>query len=113
MGILLIIFFIQCVIAVVAIFILKKLLDKELMEAALEKLESCKASEEVKEISVHSATEINPEYKSRIQSVCKRKFAQARLDILLDPLLKGGVVIKAGEYSLDFSLSNRLQNFWS
>jgi F0F1-type ATP synthase delta subunit len=110
---LLMLFFGQCVIAVVVIFVLKKLLDKELMMAALERFESCKTSPEIKEIAVHSASTISDEFKSHFESIKQRKFAQANLNFQENADLKGGVVIAVGDLLLDFSLSSRLQNFWS
>lgn len=103
----------QCVFAGVVIFVLKKLLDKELMRAALEKFESCKTSSDIKEIAVRSASNVNDEFKSHLESIRQRKFTEAHLNFQEDPTLKGGVVIAVGDLLLDFSLSSRLQNFWS
>lgn len=113
MTILLILFFVQCVFALVVIFVLKRLLDKELMRAALEKFESCKTSPEIKEIAVRSASMINDEFKVYLESIRKRKFTQAKLSFQEDAALKGGVVIAVGDQLLDFSLSSRLQHIWS
>jgi len=103
----------QCVFVVAVVFVLKKLLDRELMMAALEKFESCKASLEIKEISVYSASRISDKYKGQIEMIRQRKFDQAKLDYLENAELKGGVVITLGDLLLDFSLATRLQNFWS
>jgi len=103
----------QCVFVVAVVFVLKGLLDKELLRAALEKFESCKVPEEIKEITVLSAKNISDEYKSHLESVRKRKMPQASLKYMENADLKGGVVIAAGDLFLDFSLSSRLQNFWS
>ena len=83
------------------------------MNAALEKFESCKISPEIKEITVRLASGVTDEFKSYLESVRKRKMPQASLDFQEDASLKGGVVIVMGELILDFSLSSRLQNFWS
>ena len=95
------------------IFVLKRLLDKELMKAALEKFESCKTSPDINEIVVRSASSINDEFKDHLESIRKRKFAQANLNFQEDAELKGGVVIAIGDLLLDFSLASRLQHFWS
>jgi len=113
MSTLLILFLGQCVFAVVVIFVLKKILDKELAGAALEKFESCKTSPDIKEIVVRSASSLGDEFKNRLESVRKRKFVQANLNFQQDSALKGGVVIIVGDLLLDFSLSNRLRHFWS
>jgi len=103
----------QCVFAFIVIFILKKLLDKELMSAALEQFESCKISPDVKEIAVYSATSVSDEFKSYLESVRRRKMPQANLNFKENAELKGGIVIAVGDLLLDFSLSSRLQHFWS
>ena len=113
MYIFLILFLVQCVFAVVVILVLKKFLDKELMMAALEKFESCKASSDIQEIIVHSASQVNDEFKRQLESIRKRKFVQAKLNFQENAVLKGGVVITLGDVLLDFSLSSRLKNFWS
>jgi len=103
----------QVIFAVVVLCVLKKLLDRELMSSALEKFESCSLPPEISEICVYSASPVSDEFKSRLESVRKRKFAQASLKLLENAELKGGVVIAAGELVLDFSLAGRLQKFWS
>ena len=103
----------QCVFALIVVFVLKKMLDKELMRAALEKFESCKASLEIKEIDIYLATAMNEEFMSHLEVIRKNKFAQARVNVQRNPDLKGGIVIKLGDLLLDFSLASRLQNFWS
>ena len=113
MRVFFIIFFIQCVFALIVIFVLKKLLDKELMKSALEKFESCKASPDIKVITVRFALQVNDEFRHRFEYIQKRKFVQATLNFQEDASLKGGVVITLGDIILDFSLSQRLKNFWS
>ena len=103
----------QCVFAVVVILVLKKFLDKELMRAALEKFESCKASSDITAITVRFASTLSDEFKSHLESVRKRKMPQANLNFQEDASLKGGVVIAVGDLILDFSLLSRLQHFWS
>jgi len=113
MFILLVIFFVQGVFAVVVVLVLKRLLDKELMKAALEKFESCKASTDIKEITVLSASILSVEFQRQLESVRKRKFVQAKLNFKKDAGLKGGLAIALGDVLLDFSLGSRLQHFWS
>jgi F0F1-type ATP synthase delta subunit len=113
MFIFLIIFLGQCVFAAAVIFVLKRLLDKELMTAALEKFESCKASSDIKEITVLSASKVNHEFQHRFESIRKRKFLEAKLNFRENPELKGGVVIALGDLFLDFSFQSRLEHFWS
>jgi len=103
----------QCVFVMAVVFILKMLLDKELMQSALEKFGSCKDSHEIKEIVVCSASKISEALKSDLESIRKNKMPQANFNFLEDPSLKGGIVIKIGDTLLDFSLQSRLQHFWS
>ena len=113
MQTLLLLFFGQCVFAVIVIVVLKKFLDRELMMAAIEKFESCKISPDIKEIAVHSASSISDEFKSHLESIRQRKMPQANLNFQENADLRGGVVITMGDLLLDFSLSSRLQHFWS
>ena len=101
-----ILFSVQCIFTILVIFILKKCWDKELIQAALEKFETCEVSAQIKEIDVRSASKISEAFKSQIESIRQRKFAQANLNIQEDPSLKGGIVITVGNLSLDFSLSD-------
>jgi len=103
----------QIIFAVIVIVVLKKLLEKELIHAALEKFETSKVTEEIKVITITSASVINDELKGYFQTIQKRRMPQAVLNFELNPSLKGGVVITEGDVVLDFSLSNRLENFWS
>jgi F0F1-type ATP synthase delta subunit len=113
MFVIFMIFFGQLVFAVAVIFVLKRILDKELMKAALEKFESSKLSPDIKEITVFSASSLNEEFKGRFESIRKRRFVQTQLIFKENSELKGGVVIAIGELLLDFSIRSRLQNFWS
>jgi F0F1-type ATP synthase delta subunit len=89
----------------IAVFVLKKFWDKELIREALEQFAACPASPEVKEISVRSSSRISEEFKNRIESIHQRKYVQASLNIQEDPSLKGGIIITVGGLSLDYSLS--------
>jgi len=113
MTTLLILLLVQCLLAIGVVFVLKKILDRELIEVALENLEACKTSPDVKEIIVRLPSAVSDEIKSHLESIRKRKFIQANLNIQEDRALKGGMVIAVGDVLLDFSLSSRLQHFWS
>jgi F0F1-type ATP synthase delta subunit len=113
MGIFLVLFILQCLFAAGVVLVLKKHLDRELIEAALEKLEACRISQEVKEIVVRSAGGVSDDIKAHLESIRQRKFNQVHLNIQEDRTLKGGMVIAAGDLLLDFSLASRLQHLWS
>jgi len=103
----------QCVLVGIVIFVLKRLLDKELVQAALEGFESCKAPSDIKEIDVFSASRISDELKSHLESVRQCRFVQANLNFKENADLRGGLIIALGDIVLDFSLASRLENFWS
>lgn len=103
----------QVIFAVIVIVVLKKLLEKELMHAALEKFETCKLSEASQVITITSASAISEDLKGYFQTIQKRRMPQAILNFEQNASLKGGVMISAGDMVLDFSLSNRLEHFWS
>ena len=86
---------------------------RPLRVTALEKFESCKITPDIKEIAVYSASGISDEFKYQLESIRKRKFAQTDLNFKENAALKGGIVIAMGDILLDFSLSSRLQHFWS
>src|SRR5690348_1946037 len=94
---------VQLVIAVTVILVLKKLLDRELVDAALEKLESYKPADGIKQVSVRLA-KANEMINHRLQSVCRKKFAQAQLQMEQDPAIKGGLIIELDGDVLDFSM---------
>ena len=103
----------QVFFAIIVILFLKSFLNKELIKAALEKFESCKNSQEIKEIVVFSASAISDEFKNYFEAIRRRKFSQANLDFKENASLKGGVVIAVEDLMLDFSLASRMQHFWS
>jgi len=103
----------QIVFAIIVIVVLKKLLEKELYLAAVEKFETCKVTEGTKEITIRSASVINDEFKSYFEIIQKRRMPQVSLNFEIDGALKGGVVIVIGDQVFDFSLANRLEHFWS
>ena len=110
---LLILFFVQCVLALGVVLFLKKALNRELVEAALENLEGCPASNDVQEIIVRFYSGAGERIKSHLESIRRRKFVRAHLDIKEDRGLKGGMVIAVGETLLDFSLASRWRQLWS
>ena len=105
------VFIVQLLIAAAVIFILKRLLDKELAEAALEKFQGL----EIKGISAIIVRLGRPDLqiRSRFEELARRRFPGARLTVETDITLKGGVLIIIGEQVLDYSVADRLRNFWS
>ena len=105
------VFIVQLLIAAAVIFILKRLLDKELAEAALEKFQGLEARD-IAAISIRLGRQ-DLHLRSRFEELARRRFPGARLTIEDDAALKGGVLIIIGEQVLDYSVADRLRNFWS
>jgi F0F1-type ATP synthase delta subunit len=110
MRILLGFFLAQGLVAAAVIFVLKRVLDKELMKAALEQLESGQIPSATGEIVVRFSAPVSDEFKNHLESIRRRRFTGAKVDFRRDAGLKGGVVIEAGEILLDFSLAGRLRD---
>ena len=106
-----IVFIVQLFIAAAVIFILKRLLDKELTEAALEKFQGLEANG-ISAITVRLGR-ADLQVRSRFEELARRRFPGARLTVEDDTTLKGGVIIAIGEQILDYSIADRLRNFWS
>jgi F0F1-type ATP synthase delta subunit len=108
-----IIIVLQVVIAGVVIFVLKHLLNPELEKVAIEKLASLKPSIDVKVINVYHFRRLPVNIQKELRELAKNKFTNSEIIFEQSNILKGGVVIKIDSEVLDFSLSSRLENFWS
>ncbi len=103
---------VQLVIVVIVILVLKRLLDRELKKAALEKLQTLKINGE-KIITVYYTGQLSHNVKEELLGIVKNKNKESKLVFEQNQILKGGLVIVVDEQMLDFSVSNRLENFWS
>lgn len=103
---------VQVIVASVVIYGLKRRLDRELIEAAIEKLSVIKGSDEQGLIVVTSQINLKESWRFSIERIIKHKFSSAEIIFKQDPLLKGGIIINAFGQTLDFSIANRLKNFW-
>jgi F0F1-type ATP synthase delta subunit len=103
----------QIVIAGIVFSILWRLLDRELVAAAIEKLMSVKTSAEVKVVNVYHGNVLPVRIEEKLKILVKNKFTNS--DVFFEQLksLKGGLIIKVADEVLDFSISSRLENFWS
>ena len=106
------IFVVQALVAGAVIFILKRLLDKELIEAALEKFQGLNAAENTGDIAVRLGR-LDLQVRARFEELARRRFSGAKFAIEEDASLKGGVIIMIGDQMLDFSVRNRLKGFWA
>ncbi len=105
--------FFQVLVAIVVIFILKKILNLQLEELAVKKLEYIKLDDE--ELGLEALTLVAPgkislALQSKIDYICKKKFGRPlRFVIKTDRSLKGGLVIRLKKIIIDYSLIGRLK----
>ena len=107
------IFVLQIGIALGVVFVLKFYLNRELEKAAIEKVMSLKASEDVKVINVSYGKNLPLNVEEELRALFNSKFVNCKIVFDHHPDLNGGLIIKIEEETLDFSLSSRLENFWS
>jgi len=110
---LLILFIVQLMVACAVIFILKRVLDRELEKSAIEKLASFKFSGKVDKIMIYYASALSLRTKEQITSLIKQRFTCGEIVFEQLRTLKGGLMIKIADEVFDFSLSSRLESFWS
>ncbi len=108
-----IVILVQAVVAAVVIYVLKRQLDRELVEAALEKLQGFHWEGITGDIVIKSQPSLKPQSQAHAQAIVHRKLPQARIVFVTDSSIWGGIVIELSGQTLDFSLVNRLKNFWT
>ena len=106
-------FVLQLIIAAIVIFVLKNLLDRELEKAAIEKLMSLKADSTIKTVNIYYAHSMPSKIEKELIHLTKNKFSDSKVVFEQNKILKGGLVIKAADVVLDYSLSSRLDHLWS
>jgi F0F1-type ATP synthase delta subunit len=114
-GIIFLIFGLQVVLALIVIVVLKKLLDRELVESALEQFEVLKYQEDpsqLKTIAVVGHKALKDQIRSRFKSVAARKFKGVPVDFPTDAGLKGGVKVVVGRTVIDCTLNDRLEKMF-
>ena len=104
----------QLIAASIVVFVLKLILEHELLVYALEHLEGFKpaAGEGVKEVTVLVGRALSDKMTARFNSVIKSKFPQAGTSIIVSKEIGGGVVAQIDGKVLDFSLAGRLKHLW-
>lgn len=110
MGILFQVLAAQLFMIAVIVFVLKKTLDKKLIDAAVVRLEGLDHLPDVRQIRVRSHRTVKPVYRERIaRAVLKNFNAGAEAGFEVDRSLMGGMIITVGEESIDCSLRDRLR----
>lgn len=104
----------QLVIVIVILGVLLKILNRHLTESALRQFELFFLKEtdpKIQEIVVVTPGNISAQAKGRIEKAAFKKFSpNVSLVLQNDPQIKGGMIIKAGNFSIDCSLASRLKD---
>ncbi len=101
----------QAAALVLALFLLKKILDRELFICVLEKIADFPADQgaDLDEVVVVSAGGLSVDDESRLRAVLKGRFPRAAIMVGRNRSLWGGVVVRAGQHIFDFSLGTRIR----
>ncbi len=110
--ILLKIFMLQLVAVAVILFVLWKMLRRELVEAALQALEAAAPRSDVAEVSAVSAAALSSVDEARLMALLKQKFPSAAIGLAVNAQIRSGLVIKAGELLLDYSFLTRMKSLF-
>lgn len=102
---------VQAIVAGIVLLVLKGRLHRELVDAALEKLQAS-AIPSGADIRVVSAKALDAAAQERVTAMVARKAPQAGIVFDADPSLKGGIMFEYGDNRIDFSVSGRLKTAW-
>jgi F0F1-type ATP synthase delta subunit len=104
----------QLIAAGVVVFVLKLILEHELLVYALEHLEGydSAAGGEAKEVTVLVGRALSDKMMARLNSLIKMKFPRAETAIIVSKEIGGGVVVQVDGKILNFSLAGRLKHLW-
>jgi F0F1-type ATP synthase delta subunit len=104
----------QIIVASMVLFVLKFILEYELLVYALEHIEGFGPAEgeDVKEVTILIGRTMSDKMMARFDRVIKTKFPNAGASIVISREIGGGVVIQIDGKILDFSLAGRLKHLW-
>jgi len=112
-AILLKVFLFQILVAAVVIFVLSRILHRQLEELAIKKLDYLKLDAEeskIETLTLIAPGKISLSVQNKIAHVCQRKFGRPLTFVLkTDKTLKSGLVIVLKKITIDFSLVGRLK----
>lgn|SRR3989338_624852 len=107
------VFILQAGAIVLTVFILKKILDRQLTEAAIHSVEALDKNLIDKDLAALSITTyelLSAAAQNRLLNALNKKINKTvRLDIVQDKKIKGGMIIRIQERLFDYSLHNRLK----
>jgi len=102
----------QIIAIVFVMFVLKIVLDKMLIDLAVQHVEVWKMSEakEIDRILILTAKSLKQAYVERIKKATAKSFASnVVVDFQIQKSILGGAIIRVGEQIIDCSLKDRLQ----
>lgn len=103
----------QGILAVIIVIVLKNILDNNLIESAIRRLEwwlRTEHSSSVNQVTVISHKKLHPKNEERIVKAAGEYFKDSGKPVFqIDRKIMGGVVIKVGENIFDYSLKDRLR----
>jgi len=114
MGMILIkVLVLQVIVAVIVILILKKVLDRQLQQLAIKKLDYVKLDKEdlASESVILSAPQpVAVVIREKVAHICQKKMGRpVKIVTKVDTALKGGLIIQLKKTTVDFSLIGRLK----
>ena len=115
LGILISFILFQIVVAAGVIYVLKRLLDKDLLLTALERATAFRPSAEMikpQQIPVISAGTLTADFKSSLAAELQAKFPLTRVEFFENSALLGGIVIEIAGEIWDHSVATRLKHLW-
>ena len=103
----------QVLICVLIMWVLKRLLHRELMEVAMEEYMGMKKPEgKTPEIKVTSAAPLNVRWEERLKAIAHRNFEAKEVLLEIDRTMGAGVVLRVGNETIDCSLKSRLKEIF-
>lgn len=105
----------QMIVVAVAVYVLMRLLDRDLVLIAIERARGFQPSEEAKKaekIVVIAAGKLSADWQAQLSSALKKKCFRAEIEFLENPTLRGGLVVEIAGEVWDYSLMNRLKHLF-
>jgi len=106
-------FLMQLAVALVVVFILKKILEYQLIEIGVKRFENYKLNPEDQKLNgiiVLAKSGLKPSIQTRLNKIAEEKFKRPmQLFVKKDKTLRGGIVIKLNSIVIDYSVTGRLR----
>ncbi len=107
------VFFLQLFVAGIVVYVLKKILDHQLIDLAIKRFQNIYLADDDQRLTgiiVVSSKTITHRTHERLHGVALKKFGRPmEIIVKIDRGLRGGLVIKLNSTTIDFSLIGRLK----